>query len=191
MKIDEAIKRFEEMGFTIVPNSVEVKIRQPRENLWAGIQYFTKEKAQWLPEYEKVAEWLADNQGRGLLCLGNNGRGKTLLCNKVIPILLDHYCHRIVSCYSAKEMNDNLKEVIQKHIIYIDDVGTENIKVDYGERTRPFAELVDAAEKKGKLLIITSNLTIDMIKEKYGEGTADRLKAITKLVIFNGASLRQ
>ena len=88
-------------------------------------------------------------------------------------------------------MNANLEEVKKKHIIYIDDVGTENLSVKYGEKRLAFAELADEAEKKGKLLILTTNLTIDELREKYGERTIDRLRAITKTVLFSGISLRK
>ena len=44
--------------------------------------------------------------------------------------------------------------------------------------------------KKGKLLILTTNLSIDELREKYGERTVDRLRAITKTVLFTGESLR-
>ena len=88
-------------------------------------------------------------------------------------------------------MNAKLDEVKQKHIIYIDDVGTENLSVKYGDKRLAFAELADEAEKKGKLLILTTNLTIDELREKYGERTIDRLRAITKTVLFSGVSLRK
>jgi len=88
-------------------------------------------------------------------------------------------------------MNANLDEVKKKHIIYVDDIGTENLSIKYGEKRLAFAELADEAEKKGKLLILTTNLTIDELKEKYGERTIDRLRAITKTILFSGASLRK
>ena len=90
-----------------------------------------------------------------------------------------------------QQMNADLDAVKQKHIIYVDDIGTENLSVKYGEKRLAFAELADEAEKKGKLLILTTNLTIDELREKYGERTIDRLRAITKTVLFSGESLRK
>lgn len=86
--------------------------------------------------------------------------------------------------------NAELDVVKQKHIIYVDDIGTENLSVKYGEKRLAFAELADEAEKKGKLLILTTNLSIDELREKYGERTIDRLRAITRTVLFSGESLR-
>ena len=153
--------------------------------------FFTDKRASWQPEYGNVADWLVDNKGRGLLCLGNCGRGKTLICGKIIPILLNHFCNKVVSCYDAQQLNANLDAVKQKHIIYVDDIGTEFLSVKYGEKRLSFAELVDEAEKKGKLLIISTNLSLSELQQKYGERTVDRLRAITTPVVFKGDSLRK
>ena len=89
------------------------------------------------------------------------------------------------------QLNANLDTVKQKHIIYIDDIGTEFLSVKYGEKRLSFAELVDEAEKKGKLLIVTTNLSLSELQQKYGERTLDRLRAITTPVVFKGDSLRK
>lgn len=49
---------------------------------------------------------------------------------------------------------------------------------------------MDAAEKQGKLLLLTSNLSAAELMKKYGERTLDRLRALTKCVIFKGKSMR-
>lgn len=88
-------------------------------------------------------------------------------------------------------MNADIDEVKSNHLIYIDDVGTENVSIKYGERRLAFPEVVDEAEKRGKLLIITTNLSLGELAQKYGERTMDRLVAITKRVKFVGESLRK
>lgn len=65
------------------------------------------------------------------------------------------------------------------------------MSVKYGEKRLSFAELVDEAEKKGKLLIISTNLSLSELQQKYGERTVDRLRAITTPVVFKGDSLRK
>lgn len=180
-----------ETGFNPMPNLVNIAIPDARGVLWRGLNYFTDGNARWLPEYEEIAAWLSGNHGRGLLCHGNCGRGKSLICWKIIPLLLNHYCRKIVACYDAQQMNAHIDAVKAKHIIYIDDVGTENVSVKYGERRMAFPELVDEAEKRGKLLMLTTNLSLDEISQKYGERTMDRLVAITTRVKFKGDSLRK
>lgn len=184
------IESLKETGFNPLPNLVNIAIPDAKKILWQGLNYFT-EKAEWLQEYEDIVSWLSDNKGRGLLCYGNCGRGKSLICWKIIPLLLNHYCHKIVACYDAQQMNSDIDAVKQKHIIYIDDIGTENVSVKFGEKRLAFCEIVDEAEKRGKLLILTTNLSLDEISQKYGERTMDRLVAITTRVKFKGESLRK
>ena len=186
----KTIESLKETGFNPLPNLVNIAIPDSKSLLWRGLNYFTG-KAKWLPEYEEVANWLSGNDGRGLLCYGNCGRGKSLICWKIIPLLLNHYCRKIVACYDAQQMNADIDAVKAKHIIYIDDVGTENLSVKFGDKRLAFCEIVDEAEKRGKLLMLTTNLSLDEISQKYGERTMDRLVAITTRVIFKGESLRK
>lgn len=53
-----------------------------------------------------------------------------------------------------------------------------------------FSEVVDNIEKRGLLLIASSNFTIEEIKTKYGLRTYDRLKAYMDLVVIKEKSLR-
>lgn len=187
----KTLQSLREIGFNPVPNLVRFQIPGAKDVLWRGLNYFTDGQAKWLPEYDEIAKWLSDNQGRGLLCHGNCGRGKSLICWKIVPLLLNHYCQKIVSCYDVQQMNADIDAVKQRHIIYIDDIGTESMSVKYGERRLAFCEIVDEAEKKGKLLMITTNLSLDEISQKYDERTMDRLVAITSRVKFEGTSLRR
>jgi DNA replication protein DnaC len=179
------------VGSIKMPDQVFITIPDAKEMLMRGINYFTNNNGVWLPEYEHVASWLSNNEGKGLFCMGKVGRGKSLICTKVIPVLLSWYCRKIVSVYDAQQMNVMLDNVLSKHIICIDDLGTEEVAVNFGNRRMAFAEIADAAEKEGKLLIITTNMTIDQFREKYGERVIDRLRVLTKSVLFNGESLRK
>lgn len=192
-KIDfqQAIENLKHTGFNPMPDKVQISIPNAKEVLWNGLRHFEGDNAIWLKEYDEVARWLENNEGRGLLCYGNCGRGKSLVCWKIIPLLIHHYHRKIISCYDSQQMNADIDEVKSKHLIYIDDIGTENVSVKYGEKRLAFSEVVDEAEKRGKLLIVTTNLSLDEIEQKYGERTMDRLVAITKRVKFLGESLRK
>lgn len=147
--------------------------------------------AKFLEPYEQIADWLEGNDGRGLLAFGDCGLGKTLVCGKILPLLINKFYGKVVMCYDCKNINRDIDEMLHKKLIYLDDVGVENESVRYGERRQCFVELVDEAEKTGKLLILTTNLSIEQLAEKYGERTVDRLKAITKTVLFEGNSMRK
>ena len=191
MNFKESVEHLKEVGFNPMPDTVRVSIPYAKQQLWNGLQYYLGDKAEWLPCYDEIVEWLTDNQGRGLLCYGGCGLGKSVICGKIIPVLLNHYHRKIVSIWEADSMNNHIDAVKAAHILYIDDIGTEGESVKYGERRMAFPEIVDAAEKKGKLLIASTNLSLKELKEKYAERTADRLKAITKQVLFQGKSFRR
>lgn len=189
----DAVERMMDFGY--LPNPDLVVWNNPNYNgdefLMRGIKYFCGDYGVWQPEYNKVAEWLDSNDGRGLLCYGDCGRGKTLLCGKIIPLVVNHLYRKVICCYDAKRINRDINEMMTKKLIYLDDVGVENESVKFGERRQCFVELVDEAEKTGKLLVLTTNLSIEQLQDKYGLRTIDRLRAITKTVLFQGESLRK
>lgn len=181
-------------GMRVPDEKISISIDNAKEILTNALRYFISlenRESVWLPEYEEVADWLNDNQGRGLFLYGNCGRGKTVLARYVIPAILLKYDRKVVNCFDAQEMNTNLDEVLKKKIVCIDDIGTEEISVSYGNKRLAFLEVVDAAEKHGKLLIITSNLNQEQLVQKYGDRTMDRIISTTKRVLFKGKSLRR
>mgnify|MGYP002412033644 FL=1 len=184
------IRSMKNMGFNPDAQCASVRIPNAKQNIEIGLKRFVQ-SPKWLPEYDAVSEWLSDNHGRGLLCIGNLGRGKTIICAKILPVLLNYYHRLIVHVVDATELNTKFEDIKQYHILCIDDVGVENEAVKYGERKILFTELVDLAEKKGKLLLLTTNLSTAELSAKYGMRTLDRLKAITRVVHFKGESLRK
>lgn len=171
-----------------------VRIPGAEDVLAAGLRYFLSRSGgemQWLPEYGQVASWLTDNEGRGLFLYGNCGRGKSLLCRYVIPAILLGYCQRVVSVFDTSEMNSRLDYVLSRNLISLDDIGTEEVSNVYGNKRLAFAEIMDSAEKYGKLVIVSSNLTVAEIKKRYGDRVLDRVVATTKRVLFEGESLRK
>lgn len=181
------------------PSTVSIKIPNAEARLRGGLDYFVNvfsrgavANATWKEaNYRPIVDWMADNQGRGLLMIGKCGLGKTIIGKYILPYLIRDSCKKVVNVFSAQELNNKPDEILNYHIVYIDDIGTENVSNIYGNKRIPFMELCDAAEQKGKLLICSTNLTIAELKEKYGERTVDRLRAITKVVSFKGKSLRQ
>ena len=176
------------------PNSIyHIQIPESKDIFNSAMTYFLEmegKKYQELPEYTEVISWLSDNECRGLFMYGNCGRGKSLIARYVIPAIFLNCCRKIVAVYDMNDVNANIDEVLKKKIITIDDIGTETESVKYGERRMAFAEIMDAAEKHGKLLIMTTNLNSEMLKSRYGDRTMDRINSVTKRVMFKGNSLR-
>lgn len=148
-------------------------------------------KAIWLPEYGQVVDWLRDNQGQGLFLYGNCGRGKSLLCRYVLPAILLKHCRKVVSVFDVQDMNHDIDYVLAKHIISLDDIGVEEESVKYGERRTLFSEVMDAGEKYNKLILVSTNLPVDKLSQRYGDRVLERIKATTKRIAFNGKSLRE
>ena len=196
----EALRR---SGFDPYPKCLRLQVVEAREMLSAGLRYYLGDSAKWLPCYDEVAAWLSDNKGRGLLCVGDNGLGKTLICQNIIPVLLQQNVRKIVKTYSALDMNQKIDELLRIELLGIDDVGTEPLEtISYGVRRIAFSELVDASEKQGTLLILSTNLRtnhgtdragnpVPSIEDRYGLRTYDRLKAVVKSVTFKGKSMRK
>ena len=203
MDTDDFKKEIEDLrhlGFDPYPERVRLNIPDARKALEGGLRYYLGD-FQWLPCYDEIAAWLTDNKGRGLLCVGNCGLGKTLICANILPVIIHNRMRKVVKSYGALDINDRIEEVKHCKLSVIDDIGTEPEAVIYGERHMAFPEIVDNAEKRGNLLIITTNLRTNTppgqgadypsIQSRYGNRTLDRLKAITKVVRFDGKSFRR
>ncbi|HQK28439.1 MAG TPA: hypothetical protein PLC85_10985 [Smithellaceae bacterium] len=187
MEIADYFKKYTEGGFFKtdritwdIPNADEF-FRKAEESL----------KMDHLPEYDQIIDWMKKNGGRGLSISGTNGRGKTMIAKTILPLFFDYAMGKIVRCYHATEMNDNAEFIMTRRIVVLDDIGTEDQSVKFGERRWIFPEIVDHAEQKENILIITTNLPPDQIEKKYGIRTRDRLRAICTPVLFKGESLRK
>lgn len=179
--------------------------------LMRGLAYAIGPKAQWLPEYDQVADWLSDNQGKGLMCIGDCGRGKTIITRDILPLVFknyiqihdaqtDYWFHPVYNYFQAKELKSRWDEIVRGKIICIDDVGTEPIAKVYGETHNYFSELVDLCNDRDKLLICSTNLTHAQLFGGEEDGivyparcdqrTFSRLVGNTVRVYFEGEDLR-
>lgn len=182
-----------------LPETVSIKIPNAEQRLRDGLDYFVNyfskgdvAKATWNEEnYRPIVDWMTDNRGRGLLMTGSCGLGKSLIGKYILPLLIRDSCRKIMKVFNAQELNSKPDEILSYHILYIDDIGTESVSNIFGNKRVPFMELCDAVEQQGKLLVCSTNLTIEELREKYGERTIDRLKSTTKPVSFIGDSLRK
>ena len=181
-------------GMELPAERIEVKIPDAKKILRDCFRYFLSFQGTplaWQPEYEEVAQWLENNHRRGLFLYGDCGRGKSLLARYVIPAILLRYNKRVVAVYDVQGMNQHINEVLKKHIIALDDIGTEDLSINYGNKRHAFAEIIDAAEKQGKLVIISSNLGGDDITKRYGQRVMERIISTTRRIEFRGESLRR
>lgn len=161
-----------------------------RRWLIEGMSYFIGSEPRWLPEYDGIVRWLQHNEGKGLLLHGGCGLGKTLITTKLLPLFLHRGFGKIIEPYEARRLKalfDKGHTMLPVHII--DDVGTESEENIYGTRRTFFSELVDIADKRGALMIISSNLSKEELKA-YGARTYDRLRSMCLRLELRGESLR-
>lgn len=169
------------------------KIPNGKEAIEQVMRYFIELQEKtfvWIPEYDKVAEWLIDSKGMGLCLYGNCGMGKSVLVKYVIPAIILKTYGWAFRVYNARAANDNIDEVLSKCWICLDDVGTEGMSIKFGEKRYMFPEIMDAVEYDGKCLIMTSNLTKEEFTERYGDRIFDRMKETMLMIPFNGKSFR-
>ena len=190
------VSQMRDTGYPQEIDRVQINIPNAEKRLRGGLQYVVNMKsgynAEWNEHnYRPIVDWMTDNKGKGLLMFGGCGLGKSVIGMYILPILIKDVHKKVVNIFSAQELNKKIDEILKLHIIYIDDIGTEDNLNSYGNKRMPFAELCDAAEKKGKLLILTTNLSIDELTQRYGDRVVDRLIATTKAVPFTGDSLRK
>ena len=187
----------QQFGYRPKVNNRRISIMAARKRMEAGLRYFLGEgKYKWLPAYDRIADWLSDNKGRGLLCIGTSGLGKTLICQRILPVIIGSN----IPSVTAQEMNTRIDELLKERCVIIDDLGKEDVEIrNYGNRRHPFFELCDAAEKNGNILIINTNLSTtpvrdprypDSIQSRYGNEVLSRLRATTKAVLFEGEDMR-
>lgn len=170
-----------------------LRIPNGKEAILEVMKYFIELQDKtfvWIPEYDKVGEWLIDSKGLGVCLYGNCGMGKSVLAKYVLPAIILKAYGFVVRVYNARQANDDIDDVLLRSWICLDDVGTEGMSVKYGEKRYMFPEIMDAVESDGKTLIMTSNLTKEELTERYGDRIFDRMKATMLMIPFNGKSFR-
>lgn len=190
--------------FDIYGNKQEIlQLSLPKDTakgiLMRGLQYYVGDNAQWLPQYDWIADWLEDNHRRGLLLNGSNGVGKSLICTKILPIVFKHYMRiqsnvELCCCVKATDIESRYENdfpMKYSPILILDDVGAESISSHYGTKRDFVSELINSCEDNGRLLVMTTNLTPEELCERYGIRTIDRLHSITHSFTIEHESLRK
>lgn len=145
------VAQMRDCGYPQDIDRVHIHIPNAEHRLRGGLQYFVNMKsgcnAEWNENnYRPIVDWMADNKGKGLLMLGGCGLGKSLIGMYILPLLIKDVHRKVVNIFNAQELNKKIDEILNMHIVYIDDIGTEDNLNSYGNKRMPFAELCDAAE---------------------------------------------
>lgn len=212
--MDDIISRARAKGFRVPDHRVRWKLDHADRLLANGLVLCLGERARWLPEYDEVADWLSDNQGKGLLCIGSCGRGKTVITRDVLPWLFRHFiladldgdgtlCHPTYHYFTANgEMKERFDEMCRARVLCIDDLGTEQTRY-FGQTVNYFDRLVQNRRfEYDQLLVCSTNLTYEQLfggedpethtvyPQRYDERTKSRLLGCCRRVFFVGDDMR-
>ncbi len=165
----------------------------------------TFEQYRHLPEYDDIIAWMTSTNDKGLLMMGDCGRGKSVILSLMLPVLFRMKA-RVLQPVHAQDMGKEVpdQQFLRSHRPWlyidrllhapfpaIDELGVEPMLNDYGERCEGFNLVLNAAERYHRPVFITTNLTEEQIYNRYGERTMDRLAHLCHTVHFCGESLRK
>ena len=128
-KIEEILKVMDGCNYPSLPDSVRIHIPNAEQRLIGGLDFMVrnfsgKAKAEWSEKnYRPIVDWMEDNKGKGLLMTGSCGLGKSLIGIRILPCLINQVHHKILNCCDAKDMNYKADELLNYHLLSLDDVG--------------------------------------------------------------------
>lgn len=180
------------------PTIPEVNIPDAEKYIRQGLEYFCGKDYTWLHCYDEVVNWATDNKQKGLFLLGDYGTGKTLISCRILMPLINYYWKKKhngedgywLRMFSASDLKDACE---CSSSLIVDDLGIEDIGNNYGEKIDYFARVANKVEYNARLLLCTTNLNENELKNRYGIRVWDRMKALMKPIVFDnhGKSLRK
>lgn len=156
----------------------------------------------------RIAGHLVAPKKFGLMLAGTCGNGKTSLLKAIqsatnflnlkYEVRSDKEEKIAISIIDVKDIIANCKDYqmmeVYKKTPYlgIDDMGKEPKEVlDYGNVCNPVIDLIEYRYDKQLTTFITTNLTPDEFKDKYGERITDRFREMIEKIVFNDGSYRK
>ncbi len=154
--------------------------------------------------YAEARSFVQDfpNNGRNLLFLGNVGSGKTFLADCIAKAILDKgFSVVYFSSFRLFEFladtvfrNEDMEErdvrysnIYDSDLLIIDDLGTENTNSFVASQ---LFNILNERKLRKKSTIISSNLSLERIKDIYSERSLSRIIGNYELFCFRGEDLR-
>jgi len=155
----------------------------------------------------RAARWLTDTDDEGhrarpwLFLSGNVGTGKTTLMKAIARTLTESgMSARMFRASDFPVLFLNNVEQTERQImrgewcrvLLLDDIGVEATEIkEYGNTIQPFVKIVEERYNRQLPLIVSSNLSGDEFRERYGERTIDRIKEMATGIRYEGKSYRK
>lgn len=157
---------------------------------------------------EKVAKWITgENCKVGLMVYGGVGNGKTTLLRATNDLLSSMYSYRkgwderlaieyvtAIDIYNITKSDDQsrYKTIKDSDILFIDDLGVEPITAKvWGNEISPITDIIYNRYDRQRCTIVTSNLSEEALKERYGLRIADRMEEMFDRINSSGLSYRK
>lgn len=144
----------------------------------------------------KVVKWITENRKPGLLLYGTVGSGKTTMALSLRHLLI-FFGQRMdkVSALelsrAAKGSEDDYHRYMKSEMLLIDDMGEEpDVVKNFGNEISPIIEIIYHRYDRQLLTIITSNLSDDEMRNRYGIRVSDRFKEMFDRIYFSLESFR-
>lgn len=153
-----------------------------------------------------IAEWLTSTDRQfGMILCGKCGNGKTTLMRAVCTVInflhiRDEFYNTTcsISIVTAKDVarmskdeSAKFRQLCKMRMLAVDDLGTEPSEVmDFGNISNPLVDLLETRYNDQNFTMITTNLTPEQLREKYGERVTDRFNEMMKKIVFTGDSYR-
>lgn len=127
---------------------------------------------------------------------GHVGTGKTTLLRAITRVI--EHRNKVVHLFSAAELADMAATAadrfqVEKDAVFlgVDDLGEEPEKIlNFGTPIYPIRTLLEKRYSSLFPTFLSSNLTPEEVRERYGERVADRLGQMAFSIKFQGESLR-
>lgn len=149
-----------------------------------------------------VSVALQDSDRHGILMNGQVGNGKTtmvLALREALTWLKRNFSDTLptLRLTDAREVtraaanDEEFAKLMDAPLLAIDDAGKEATEVmHYGNSLLPMTELLEYRYEHQLFTILTSNVTVDELAEKYGERVFDRLIEMMNVITFTNNSFR-
>jgi len=152
---------------------------------------------------KEYADKFNPGDGDGLLFSGSIGTGKThlaaaitmALIEKEVRVTFGTFGTLLAQLRNAFDGNGSERDIMRKYIkgplLVIDDLGKEKV-TDWVEQT--IYEIVNTRYEDNKSLIITTNLDLAQLRQRYpnvGDAMVDRIIEMCRGVKLNGESWRR
>ena len=149
---------------------------------------------------EKWADTYPDPPTRDMLLTGMSGLGKTFLMHAMAARLIRRgYSVLMIGAYnflqiarkSYFEAENGIKELMEVPVLMLDDLGSEplmqNITVEQ------LFQLINERQNRGLSTVISTNLTLKELRERYTERIASRLNdpSNCEIIVLKGKDLRK